>query len=927
MKKILSIILAVVLLVGMVPATAIAVDTYFASGAVTAEDGREFNWYIDNENGTLVINGEGEMPEFIEAPQWLLYDFSAIEISEGVTSISSEAFLNASSLGAGDTIILPETLSEIGDRAFYGCSSITAFDYSNVTKIGSMAFYGCKELKEYFIPETVEEIGAYSIGYYCDESADDEFAKIDGIKIYSNVNAPVYNYAVENEIEFIDLSDYTLCFEYEMFDEDSVILTSFTDCEYSTNIIIPEEIDNLKVVGLGEFLFENSKVETVYVPKTVNKIHDTSFMKAHKLSCITVEEGGCFASFEGGLYNSDLTVLYKIPEGAQTVSFPETIAEIGKEAFRNSIIEEITIPDTVTAIGEGAFSYSRLKSVVLPEGVSIIPAWAFASCENLTSVNFSCIAEIGANAFRGCANLSEISFSENLKIIGASSFHGTDINEITIPNDIESIGNKAFGYYSEDDIEFVKNEDFVIKGKSGTVAQIYANENGFEFIDEAPAAPEIFYGYADAVAISIFWYSNIDADYYEIYRKTKTTDYVKIYETKDAKEAHFIDFQVKNGETYTYAVVSVKGVLKSGFESNISVDFIKLSTPEMKSAQMTRKGIQVNWGTVKNAEGYTLYRRTENSGWSQIAEFKGSVKSYLDTTAKSGVVYDYTVKAYLDDIESGFDTQGVSAMYLDIPRLSKISNASNGIKISWKKVAGADSYFIGRKTTNSSWVKIATVGDVSSFTDKTAKSGTTYTYTVVSANGDVSGFYDEKGLTCKFVSMPSVKITNASNGIKLSWGKVSKCSGYIVYRKTKTSEWVRLKKITNASTVTFIDTTAKNSTEYIYAVKAYSGSYMSTYKAVSLVRLSAPKLSSVSSSKSGVTVKWGKVSGASGYYVYRATGNGGWTRIANIKKGSTVSFLDKTAKKGVTYRYTVKAYKGTSYSAHNTKGLTIKDKY
>ena len=51
----------------------------------------------------------------------------------------------------------------------------------------------------------------------------------------------------------------------------------------------------------------------------------------------------------------------------------------------------------------------------------------------------------------------------------------------------------------------------------------------------------------------------------------------------------------------------------------------------------------------------------------------------------------------------------------------------------------------------------------------------------------------------------------------------------------------------------------------------------------------------------------------------RKTGNGAWKQIANVKGGTKISYLDKTAKKGVTYKYTVKAY--------NTKGLSIKDKY
>ena len=69
------------------------------------------------------------------------------------------------------------------------------------------------------------------------------------------------------------------------------------------------------------------------------------------------------------------------------------------------------------------------------------------------------------------------------------------------------------------------------------------------------------------------------------------------------------------------------------------------------------------------------------------------------------------------------------------------------------------------------------------------------------------------------------------------------------------------------------------------------------------------------------------MTGATGYIVYRKTGNGGWQKLATVTGNAKISYLDKTAKKGTTYTYTVKAYYGTSTSAYNTKGLTIKDKY
>ena len=129
--------------------------------------------------------------------------------------------------------------------------------------------------------------------------------------------------------------------------------------------------------------------------------------------------------------------------------------------------------------------------------------------------------------------------------------------------------------------------------------------------------------------------------------------------------------------------------------------------------------------------------------------------------------------------------------------------------------------------------------------------------------------------------------------------------------------------------MSFTDKTAKPGKIYTYTVKAAYGDYQSIYIAdgLKMKRLEKPTLVSVKSSKSGVTFKWNEVTGASGYLVYRKTGSGEWEEIAKVTGASTNSYVDKTAKKGKTYYYSVRAYSGSYKSAYNTSGLKIKDKY
>lgn len=94
-------------------------------------------------------------------------------------------------------------------------------------------------------------------------------------------------------------------------------------------------------------------------------------------------------------------------------------------------------------------------------------------------------------------------------------------------------------------------------------------------------------------------------------------------------------------------------------------------------------------------------------------------------------------------------------------------------------------------------------------------------------------------------------------------------------------------------------------------------------QAVQAASLKAPKLSKVSIVKKTVKFTWKKSTGASGYYVYRKTGNGSFKKLATVKGGSKTSYTDKKVKNGTTYTYTVKAYKGKKTSSYNKKGLKI----
>ncbi len=931
MKKLISLILSIVMVLTMFSVVGSAIDEPFASGVVYAIDDFPVYWELSEDGGTLTINGKGHMGEFEETPEWLSYNFTKLVVGEGLKDIGIGAFLNAKSL---ESVEFSSTVDIINQRAFYGCENLKEVNFGNAFYAAAMAFYGCTSYTDIKIPETLTSIDEYAFGYYCDEALDDEFAKIDGVTISAKADTEAQRYAEENGIDFINLSDYTEFFDYYLV-EDSIngparaIIYGYKDCPYSDEIIIPEEIDGYKVAELWENVFTDSNVKSVYVPATVNYIALNAFENASELEEIICEEGGEYISVDGCLYNSEGYILLKVPEAKTEINeYPENIRTIYENAFRNSSVKEVILPETVVNIREYSFAFSGVEKVVIPENVTLICEFAFYGSENLKEVVLpQSLEEIAANAFGHCSSLTDIYLPYGLTCIEGSAFHCSGLKSVVIPDSVNRIGDYAFGYYSADDIEFVKNEEFEIQGRSGTIAEEYAVANGFKFTDVSPEQPEIWYAYTDKLSVTLFWEQTDDAEWYEIYRKTDDTDFIKVGEAGVDEEPVFSDVTVFNGETYTYSVVAVKGNLRSSYENTYDIKFISLDTPELVSAEMTRKGVNVKWNTVEDAEGYILYRKTEDTEWEEIADFKGSVKSFEDTTCQSGETYAYTVKAYNGEIESSCDYDGVSAMFLSIPKLVKATNATKGIKITWKKVKGANSYIIGRKTSSTGWVKIAEVDDVDSYIDTTAKAGTTYTYTVVSVCDDVKGFYDEDGITYKRLSkVITESATNTADGVKVVWKPVSKCSGYRVYRKTENGIWKRLATVKGSTKSYYTDKTAKSGTKYIYKVVAYSGSYTSYYTEVSRYYLDNPELISAKSGKSGVTAKWETVKGASGYYVYRKEGSGKYKKLTTVKGGTKYSYLDKSAKKGRTYTYKVKAYYSKTTSAYsNTK--SVKDKY
>ncbi|WP_052404758.1 S8 family serine peptidase [Bacillus rubiinfantis] len=172
------------------------------------------------------------------------------------------------------------------------------------------------------------------------------------------------------------------------------------------------------------------------------------------------------------------------------------------------------------------------------------------------------------------------------------------------------------------------------------------------------------------------------------------------------------------------------------------------------------------------------------------------------------------------------------------------------------------------------------------------------------------------------------------NKVTVSWAKVSGASTYDVYRAT--SKTGKYSKVATVKGTSFIQSGLTTGKPYYYKVVAHSTvdgvKLSSPNSVVASVKptLKAPKsVKAAKASSTSIKLSWGKVNGASGYQVYRASSKAGkYSSVKTVPSGKTVSFTNLKLTKGKTYYYKVRAYRViggkkvySSYSAVVSKHL------
>ncbi|MBP5498122.1 MAG: leucine-rich repeat protein, partial [Muribaculaceae bacterium] len=328
-----------------------------------------------------------------------------------ITSVAPMAYYNNKNI---ITVRLDGSeITKIGDRAFYGCTNLTAAYLSNYTTTVEMAAFMDAGITTITIPETVKTLGSYAFSA-------------------ATLTSVTWNATNANDISTSSAQPFEFCDNLQTFTVGANVT------RMPTNL-----------------LTSNTSIKTVnWNARSAADFPDyySSTFRGH--SSITSFK------FGNNVQHIPAYLCYILPNLA-LVSLPQSVKTIGRYAFAETGIMAVTIPSGVTSLGERAFGScenlttvyynatscddmypvdtdkapfngSLLTSFIIGNGVKRIPILLCRKQWALHSIVFpESLTEIGDLAFIECDSFESLTFPKNLESIGQSSFSGcTNVTNI-----------------------------------------------------------------------------------------------------------------------------------------------------------------------------------------------------------------------------------------------------------------------------------------------------------------------------------------------------------------------------------------------------------------------------------------------------------------------------------------------------------------
>lgn len=325
--------------------------------------------------------------------------------------------------GPGGDIVIPNTVTKIGDEAFKGNKKVTSVTIpGSVVDIGNNAFEGCEKLEKvaFTNPDGANNNLLIRLGAFKD------CTKLTDVEIPARVKQIVGNIfkgcTSLMEIKVNANNPY-------YFAQDGVLFGPAL-VEYS-----PKYDDNYVLLA-----YPAGRQGAYSIPSTV-----------HGKTIDQVWTSG----FEGAVGLTDITI-------------PASIGRLGTAAFENTGLTHVTIPDTVQQVDPAVFqNCTSLVSVKLPNGITEIDQYLFANCISLQHVDMpDTITKINIYAFHNCTSLTSLALPEGLTSLSVGCFEKCyNLQHVVVPPSVINFPKDDVGVYNP--FKYSPVTVYVQKGSTG----------------------------------------------------------------------------------------------------------------------------------------------------------------------------------------------------------------------------------------------------------------------------------------------------------------------------------------------------------------------------------------------------------------------------------------------------------------------------
>lgn len=316
-------------------------------------------------------------------------------------------------------------------------------------------------------------------------------------------------------------------------------------------------------------------------------------------------------------------------------------------------------------------------------------------------------------------------------------------------------------------------------------------------------------------SVEISWPDIEGADKYYVYK------YDKLIATVE-NSTSYLDTDIEEGKLCNYyiAIVIDYCVIKVNYQVSGCI----MKVPEVK-AEVKENYVSITWD-VNYVYDEVLRRKEGETTWTKLGRVSNEL--FHDDTAEDSQVYYYTVRPHDERYGYGrYDETGVKICYMKPVELSKLKVSGSKIVVEWPEKKAAESYKLYRKAQgDSKWTLIKTYDkdDNLRYEDTDINSGVKYNYGVVA----ISETSKSVRVAQSVLYLAPVKLISAkagTKGITVKFENLGKTDSYVVYRKTKSTDWKKVATLSSTAS-SYTDTSVKSGTKYTYTVAQIRSSYV-----------------------------------------------------------------------------------------------------